>query len=187
MKISFNKTIMNPLLIFFCAITTTTVIAGESNSKGFEMYGMVLYQPESILMDRLRHDLNPLADYAFKIEEEAKKVFAEGEKLQEGWSGALVIAIKPEKKSCFWMVSNNKLLPADFRKSLLSELSKLDVFEVQKGPVAFAIKFNAWGGGEKPKDKFPIPEVWLKAIEGREDVILPDTPLSTIWPNDCVK
>jgi hypothetical protein len=54
---------------------------------------------------------------------------------------------------------------------------------VQNGPVAFAMIFNAWGGGAPIADArhpVPMPQAWTQGAPGPE--LVPDGVFTRIWP-----
>lgn len=148
----------------------------------FSMDAIILYQEEKILKERLATDASLLAEYALRIEAEAREVFAK-EEPQKGVSGAIVIAIKPGKLSRLWLVSGENAFPETLKETLLKKLSVIEAIPVKKGPIAIGLEFAAWGGGTPLQETHPIPKEWKEATQNQPDGVVPDAPLAVLWPD----
>jgi hypothetical protein len=149
-------------------------------AEPFAVKKVVLYQPNEVLVDRLGNDAGPFGNYIKQIEIREATVFANAGQ-HPGASGAIVVAIRPGKQSRAWIVLGSNSLPAALVSQIKAEAETVLPVSVQRGPVAFAVLFEAWGGGQPITDAahpVPIPLEWRAAAPE----MLPDRPLSRVWP-----
>jgi len=132
----------------------------------FRQLSVVFYQPDAVLRARLGDDTAPLAAYVRKIDGGAAAVLRTIPNAP-GFQAALVIALKPGGTSHAWFVTKRKL-PPDVAPQLIAAAQAVPPLSVQGGPVAFAIIFNAFGGGgpavTDAKHPIPIPPEWRKGV-----------------------
>ena len=84
-----------------------------------------------------------------------------------------------------WLVLGDNELPQGLPQRLKSSIEGIAALPVYIGPVAFAITFDAWGGGKAvttAEDPAPIPDEWRAANSGPGPVVVPDGVLDVIWP-----
>jgi hypothetical protein len=149
-------------------------------AEPFAVKKLVLYQPNEVLVARLGSDAGPLGGYIKQIEIRESTVFANAGQ-HPGTSGAIVVAVRPGKQSRAWIVLGSNSIPAALVSQIKAEAEAVLPVSVQRGPVAFAILFDAWGGGQPVTDAahpIPVPPEW----RGSVPEMLPDGPLSRVWP-----
>lgn len=148
----------------------------EPTGPAFVQKSIVLYQPNEILEARLG-DPRPLAAYIRRIDKALAKTLAAAPPMH-GFSAAEVIAVKPGASSHAWLVSHSKI-PATLAAQLDEAAQSVAPVPVQGGPIAFAIIFNAFGGGGKPvidaAHPIPIPREWRTNATG-ESALSADGP-----------
>ncbi len=148
----------------------------KSTGPAFDRKSIVLYQPNDILTARLG-DAKPLAAYIRRIDQALTKTL-EAARPTRGFSAAEVIAVKPGPSSHAWLVSRGKI-PAALAAQLDAAAQSVPPIPVQGGPIAFAIVFNAFGGGGKPvidaAHPIPIPHEW-RSNEAESPAMAPDGP-----------
>jgi hypothetical protein len=131
------------------------------NAPAFRLDEIILYQPNNVLTARLG-DPKPLAGYIKRIEHGLAKTLAAAP-APRGFSAAEVVAVKPGPSSHAWLVSRSHL-PDGLATALDAAAEAVPPVTVQGGPIAFAIVFEAYGGGgKKVVDKahpIPIPREW---------------------------
>ena len=152
-------------------------------TTSFVMTSLVLYQPDAVLKERIG-GVGSLGSYLKELRSEAGRVFASVSKA-DGVSGSIVVAVKPGGLSRFWLVLGSNKLPRGLETSLLDRLTAVRAVSVSGGPIAVALNFDAWGGGQpilSEGEHIPIPEEWRKAMKGRPPGVIPDAPLQVLWP-----
>jgi len=132
-------------------------------SKVFKVDSVVMYQPESVARDRVG-DAGALKDYEGRLERDLRVSLAAGPR-GKGFSAALVVAVRPGAGAHVWLVSK-AAVPADLAGRLTAAAQGEPAVDVRGGPIAFAVVFDAFGGGgPKVVDKqhpLPIPEAWTE-------------------------
>ena len=166
------KLIMRLVVLVFALTITNSVFA----KAPYEMKGVVLLQPESVLQERI--SALTLAPFIHSINETATAVLAGRDYKPSG--GFLVIAIRPGNQSAVW-IDSAPMLPTDLSDAMVARLRAIPAPSVKGGPVVFAVRVSLWGG-EPPTKNMPLPEAWEREarIVGR--------PLETgelverVWP-----
>ena len=151
--------------------------------RAYEMKSIALYQPDDVLTSRVGHDAVPLAGYIEAINAVATDEFGRAER-GRGSSGAIVIAVKPSGASRMWLVLGENELPEGLAERLKSRVERIGPMSVSGGPIAFALVFDAWGGGvpiATSDQPAPYPDEWRVATDG-EPLVVPDGILDVIWP-----
>lgn len=127
----------------------------------FRLEAVILgYQPDAVLADRLAGQKPAFNAYVSRIEARLAATLADHPTLK--FSAALVIALKPDGDAHAWLVSRSPI-PANLATALTTDATTETPFPVQGGRMAFAIVFNAYGGGKPVTDKthpIPIPPAW---------------------------
>jgi hypothetical protein len=160
------------------------LIAGAAAAAelAYRPTALSLYQPEAVLKARVDNRL--LAGYVHEVSGAARAVFSSAPR-GPGVTGAIVVAVKPGGGSRVWLVLGDNTLATATAEALVRRAGALAPLAVQNGPVAFALNFEAWGGG-KPittaQQPRPVPEDWARAIAGVPDAVLPDAALAKLWP-----
>jgi len=171
------------LLLTGAALSPVPVTAAVINGGPYQVHSVLLYQPPAVLIARLGQNSAPaLAAYIARINTAVAPLFAAAP-AQAGMSGALVIGIKPGGAVRSWIAEHPGALPDALAADIETTIDALPPVPVQNGPVAFAIRFDAWGGGTPITDAThpaPIPAAWLAGATGPETV--PDGVFSRIWP-----
>jgi hypothetical protein len=138
--------------------------APSPRQAGFRQVSVLFYQPDAVLKARLGPDAK-LDGYIRHVDRAAASALAKA--TAPGFKAALVIAVKPGGTSRAWLVSTGKIAPA-LRDDLTLAAEAVTPPAVQGGPVAFAIIFDAFGGGGKPvvdaAHPIPIPPEWRGKI-----------------------
>jgi len=159
-------------------------VAGEP-AKGFETENVVLYQPESVLSERVP-SVEELAGYIKRLQGVCAEFFADAATPE---TLHIVVALKPGRQSRVWFVSSSPSPSGVNRESLRLRLEAVTPIEVQHGPVAFAISARIAGGnGNVPSGEGayqpPIPKEWQDAAKGHgEALAIPDGFLALVWPD----
>src|SRR3970040_1532625 len=97
--------------------------------SGFAVSSIVLYQPDSVLNERLPSGVDAFATFLKEVGSVAVRVFPSNQPPHEF---DIVVAIKPGRLARFWFVTSAPPNPS-LEESLRSELSKLTVPVVQGG------------------------------------------------------
>jgi len=171
------------ILLVFLAVPITAMTQQARPSQGFVMTSVALYQPDAVLKERLG-DVAPLSSYLRELQSEAARVFVSVPK-SSGVTGSIVVAVKPGGLSRFWLVLGSSRLPPGFEAALVARLAAVKSMSVKGGPVAVALNFDAWGGGQPiltGGEHVPIPNEWRTAMKGKPAGVLPDAPLQVLWP-----
>lgn len=149
----------------------------------FQIQNIDLYQPNAMLVARLGADgARPLAAYITQIKAGLIALFAAAPP-QPGVTAALVVGVKPGGAVHSWIVAPAGSLPAALAAQIQSAVQAIPPVAVQGGPIAFAVVFNAWGGGAAitdPQHPVPMPPEWTKGAAGPE--LVPDGVFARIWP-----
>ena len=146
------------VVILALLITGQSLVWAESNGA-FVSTSLTLYQPDAALRTRIGNDVAPLGSYVLALTTIADRAFSSVPHAP-GVTGSIVVAVKPGGLSRFWLVLGNNELPKGLQEALLKELASVKPLAVNNGPVAFAINFDAWGGGQTnlaPNEPFPYP------------------------------
>jgi OmpA family len=158
--------------------TAAPVAAGP-----FQLRGIVLYQPNAMLVARLgANGARPLSNYIGQIKVSLASVIAAAPP-QPGVTAALVVGVKPSGAVRTWLVAPAGSLPAALAAQLQTAAQAVPPMAVQNGPIAFALVFNAWGGGAPITDAqhpAPMPPEWRTGAPG--PVLVPDGVFARIWP-----
>lgn len=172
--------ILGKLALVAAAITALNP-GSASAAAPFAVSGLVLYQPNGMLVARLGNDVRPLGNYLKQIEMREAALFANAGP-HRGVTGAIVIAIKPGRQSRAWLVLGPNVQLDPTPAHITAEAEGVPPLSVQAGPVAVAILFTAWGGGLPIIDaahSAPIPLEWHG---GAKLELVPDAVLARIWP-----
>jgi hypothetical protein len=134
---------MRNIFIFFsAALVGLSGLFAADAVKGFETENLVLYQPDSVLHERVS-SIEDLAGYVRRLQEVCENFFVTAKTPE---TLHIVVALKPGKQSRIWFVSST-LSPGDVkRESLRLNLEAVTPIDVQHGPVAFAISARIAGG-----------------------------------------
>ena len=138
-----------------------------------------LYQPDAILHERIVafDDFGQYQKAVIRILEDQAASVAR----QAGQFGSVYGAVRPGRKSRFWLEFSPGGVAPEFQAALLFRLNNLPAPMV-RGPVAFAVHALLWGGtGERASRFLFMPTRWSEAIAGRGGTI-PDAPLRKVWP-----
>lgn len=148
------------------------------------MDSIMLYQEETTLRERAV-DVAKLGEFVKKIETACTEFFANADKPE---SLNVVVAVKPGKKSRFWFISS-------FRKDqkalepLRKKLEAIPAFQINRGPIVFALNGLIAGGdgqkkGNEDEPKLAIPDEWKEAAKSvKKDIEVPDGFLELVWPD----
>ncbi len=143
------------------AAKPATPVAAAPAGPAFRLRSVVLYQPNDVLTARLGGDAQPFAGYVRRVERHVSSALA-GRKAP-GFSAAVVIAVKPDGEVHAWLVTRRKL-PPGLAGDVTAAAEAAPPVDVQGGPIAFAIVFDAFGGGGPPvvdrAHPIPIPPEW---------------------------
>jgi hypothetical protein len=147
-----------------------------SAASPYEMKGVVLLQPESIIQERI--SVTALAPYIRSVNAAAANVLATRKHPPTG--GFLVLAVRPGNQSAMWLDLQPALAP-DLAKALTARLRAVPAPTVQTGPVVFAIHASLWGG-ISPDGKMPAPEEWTQAARKAGKPVETGEVVELIWP-----
>jgi hypothetical protein len=173
------------LTVFAAALVGLPGAFADEPVRGFETDSIVLYQPDSVLRERLP-DVKDLAGYIKRLQGVCEKFFSGAETPE---TLHVVVALKPGKRSRVWLISSAPSPVNAKRDSLRALLEAETPIEVLNGPVAFAIAAKIAGGsGDLPRtdgaDEPPVPREWKEAARGHEKpLVVPDGFLELVWPD----
>lgn len=149
---------------------------------------IVLPQPNNVLQIRLS-SVSELANYIKQIQSAANESFQISDVLKPT-SGAIVVAIKPQYRAKFWIMSSEYQIPKSILEAFKIRFNKIRPAAVQNGPVVFAINFTINGGGKPLVTKgstMPIPQEWSEAAKDLKGAILiPEGFLEIAWPDELI-
>jgi hypothetical protein len=166
-------------LLYLASFSPKTPLPHGQQGRRFAVTSIALYQPDSVLRERVGTDAREFAKYLKALEAAAEVAFASLSNA-DGVTGSIVVALKPGGLARFWLVLGSNRLPQGLQETLLEGLASIPPLSVANGPVAAALNFNAWGGGRPilaAGELVPIPEEWRSAVG-----VLPDAPLKIVWP-----
>lgn len=141
--------------------------------------GLKLYQSDEVVRDRIPGGPMKLGGYVHGLSHALRETLS-ARAVGAGFAGAAVVIVEPGQQARCWLVTSAGL-PADLRSSLLQALDKVPAPTVQNGPLALAMKFEAWGGAGNPGETLPTPAEWLPVLGGPAQSPLTDTQLDRLW------
>ncbi len=146
--------------------------------------GLRLYQSDEVLRDRVPGGPSRLGSYVHEISHALREALT-AETAGAGFSGALVVMLRPGAQARHWLVAPTPLATVEQR--VRQALSSRPSPPVQNGALAFAVRFDAWGGGAAPAladGELPTPEEWKAALGGPARYPMQDADLVKVWPPD---
>lgn len=146
--------------LFSLPILTMPMIGAPASDK-YEMFGVVLLQPEGVFAQRLG-GVEPLVNY-IKALGAAATTFAGQQIRHSPSSGFVVLAVRPNRASRIWLDLEQPLAEAS-ASELISALMQVSTPDVNEGMVALAIKVGLWGGSATTRAT-PMPAEWRAAAE----------------------
>ena len=158
------------------ALALPTWAAGTNSS--FQMVSIVLYLPDQAMWER-GPTVEALAAYVKGLVSRANETLA-AQPPRPGVSGAVVMGLKPPSQSRMWLVLGDNKRQGELASILQAPLESVPAPSVS-GLNAFAINFDAWGGGERLPSQIPVPDEWARVMNSPG--ILPDAPMRKLWPN----
>jgi hypothetical protein len=161
---------------YFCAAVAVLPAGPARAAPVFAVQGVAFCQSNLLVLQRLGRPA-PFAAYVRNIETNLNAVFAAAP-AQAGVSAAMVVAVKPGPQARAWLVDPAGAL-GGLAPALIAAASAARPPAIRNGPVAFAVIFEAWGGGAPFPAGFPMPAAWAGG-DGTE--VVPDGPLARIWP-----
>jgi hypothetical protein len=141
--------------------------------------GLKLYQADEVVRDRVPGGPIKLGGYVHGLSHALRDGLS-ARAAGAGFAGAVVVIVRPGQQSRCWLTTSTAL-PADLRSSLLQALDKVPAPTVQNGPLALAMKFEAWGGAGTPGETLPTPAEWLPVLGGPAQSPLADAQLDRLW------
>ena len=141
--------------------------------------GLKLYQSDEVVRDRVPGGPMKLGGYVHGLSHALREVLS-ARAAGAGFAGAAVVIVEPGQQARCWLVTSVGL-PADLRSALLQALDKVPAPTVQNGPLALAMKFEAWGGAATPGETLPTPAEWLAVLGGPAQSPLADAQLDRLW------
>ena len=183
----FMRTIaFNLLFPVLAAACMHPAYATDGVPPAFRSGQVALYQPDDELRARIGDSAESLAAYIGALNVAAERVLAAG-KPHAGSTGAIVVAVKPGRRSRVWLEFGNNPFPAAEKQALLSRLQSVPPLDVHGGALLFAITFEAWGGGvpiTTSDQPVPIPAAWKEAAATSGGGALPEAVLDVLWPDE---
>jgi hypothetical protein len=119
-----------------------------------------LYQPDEVIKERLCCEDGIRF---FKQVNEVLLITGRVFKFTDPGTGAIVVAVAPEKALKVWVVVDSGEFPETVRAAIKLSIQE-KVPTVQGGPVAVAYRYSL-AGAEIVKTALPIPEEWLTVIK----------------------
>jgi hypothetical protein len=142
----------------------------------FSVQAVTFCQANLLVLQRLGRPA-PFSAYVLRIKSNLSAVIGAAP-AQAGATAAMVVAIKPGPEARAWLIDPSGAL-GGFAPGLIAAASAARPPAIRNGPIAFAIIFQAWGGGAPFPAGFPVPAAWEG---GDASEIIPDGPLARIWP-----
>ena len=164
-----------------------TTAAQEFNfrdpAKGFVTTGIVLYQTNEVLQQRVP-DTTLLAAYLKQLQAILTGTFA-NDKTPETFH--VVVAVRPGKQARVWFVASKQAVDSAELAALRAKLEAVTPVEVTGGPVALAISGTLAGGdgaGKPDAREFqpPVPKAWQDAVKTKLTPQTVDATLDAVWP-----
>ena len=162
------------------SVATPTAAAGP---RGFQTTGVVLYQPDSVLAERVPSS-QVLSAYMKEIQASCASRFQESTAPE---ALDVVVALKPGGLSRTWFVTSARSEDDRQLSDLKRDIEALSAPPINGGPVAFAI-VGSIAGAPRPAQggagyRPPMPKAWTEVAQrvGGQGV-LPDDVLRHIWP-----
>lgn len=154
-----------------------------ASSDSFKTINVVLYQPDSVLQERLS-GAETLATYMKSIQAVCSTFFADQRSPE---TLDVVVAIKPSNRARAWFVSSSRGDGDEVLDRLRQKIERLTPPAVRVGPVAFAIVATIAGAErEVPSPQGfspPMPKEWKEAAAKMADRgLIPDDVLRSVWP-----
>lgn len=151
----------------------------ENPDSPFHFAFQMMHQPNAVLNRRIA-SIEEVADYVKRIESTSKEYF-ESIPEGEGRTCSIVFAIKPKRRSRFWIEYYPSSLQQDMHDALIDKLLAIEAPEVREGPVSMVMFALLWGGigRDKHQNFSMVPNEWLEVGGGT----IPDEPLSKVWPD----
>jgi hypothetical protein len=170
--------------VLCAALGLAGTMPAQAETPGvYEFRSITLYLPQGVIAERLP-ETRVLADYILALSAKADATFVATER-KHGVSGALVVVVKPGKRSRAWVVTGRPALPAAFVTALEEALGEVAAPETS-GIVAFGLIFDGWGGGAPPTTgrglEMPLPDSWVEAL-GPDGAFLDDKLILKVWPD----
>ncbi len=151
---------------------------GES-TNAFTMTSITLYLPNEALRER-GPSVEALAGYVKALVAKANGILTAAPR-GRGATGALVVGLKPPARSRLWVMVGDSSRKSEFVRALKAPLEAVPPPSV-RGFNAFAINFNAWGGGTPLAEPLPpVPQEWRRVIT--HEGVLPDVAFEAVWPD----
>ncbi len=170
------------LLLYVLLVSPLTLAQAQ---PPFLVTAMGSYQEESVVQQRLGADgAQALADYLDAVVR-ALGSYVSAVPRSEGANLAVVIAIRPERRSRAWLVHQPGAIAPAFAAELVQRVLSVPPIAVADGPVAIYIVADLWGGGPpviSENDPLPVPIEWLDALRRAGGGRLPETALEALWP-----
>lgn len=153
----------------------------DATPKAFATTNLSLYLPDDVMAQR-GPPTSLLAPYVRALIAAADKAIS-ALPPGRGASGAFVVALKPPGRSRVWIMIGDPARQAEFTALLKGPLEAVPAPGGVRDVNAFAISFNAWGGGAPlASASLPVPDEWRRALP-KGGGVLPDDALRGAWPN----
>ncbi len=140
--------------------------------------GSHYYQNEEQLKTRVSAD--ELAWFDRRVGHVVEDHFAETP-ASDGEALTVFCAVRPGLHAKFWVVCQPDEMPSGSHKLLLRRLAALKPPKVS-GAVAWAQKFELWGGTGEPSHFARMPSEWAVALPTKSSPVIPDIILDHVWP-----
>ena len=179
-----QQTFINPMVlqeeeraVRIILLFIVMMCAGAASAQSaYEMKGIVLLQPESVIRERI--SASAIAPYVRSVNAAAADIFGTQKRRPAG--GFLVLAVRPGKQSAVWLDIRPALSPA-LARELVTRLRAVAAPDVANGPVVFAIKVSLWGG-TAPEHQMPTPSEWTDAAQKVSTPLEVGQLVESIWP-----
>lgn len=156
----------------------------ERTGSAVEFGNGLLYQPESVLQERIA-DQQAFVNYVGQLQNILKK-FIDLLPEARGQNLLFVAALRSGGQVRFWMDIQPDGFPAEWKEEIENRLRAVRVPEVRNGPVAYAMFGKLWGGSAIAGNSQSqmVPEEWRHAAVklGSEGALNTDDILRVVWP-----
>jgi hypothetical protein len=167
-----------------CAVAVLLLLmaqAGWTAGFAYRPVGIKIYQAEDIVRARVPGGPVTLGPYVHGLSHVLRNTLTPTS--GEGFGAALVMIIQPGQQVRHWLVT-----AADLSPELVAEIERavatVPAPTVQDGPLAFALKFEARGGGPLPdpaEPELPTPAAWQPVLGGAARFPMQDADLAKLW------
>ena len=143
----------------------------------FKLLGVTLFQPEHVVSARLPGGAEAVGSLLAAIQALLRERYDDNTV-----SGArtLSIALGPERRMQLWLAADEQGISIDEQMLLRELATRVDVPEVQDGPVALALVFSL-GAEPPPEAQLTLPDEWRAIMQASDTAIGVEQIITRLW------